>query len=71
MITGYNPSVSQEPRYQAIPIIPPRDREPLLSWLKRTGRLQSREIELLMDLDAKIPEELDDIIEAELYQEEE
>ncbi len=65
MATRYNPSVYQELRYQALPIIPFRETEPLLSWLKRTGRLQKRQID--PSVANKIPEELDDIIETELY----
>lgn len=68
-MTRYNPSIRQELRYQAIPVIPPRTTESLLSWLRRTGRLQPRNIEPSQD--DKIAEEIDDLIEPEYKSEDE
>jgi hypothetical protein len=60
MIERYNHSVRQEPRYQAIPIIPSRATESLLDWLKRTGRLKPREIDLSQE--DKVLEDLEDAL---------
>jgi hypothetical protein len=60
MITRYNPSLRQELRYQAIPIIPPIATEPLLDWLKRTGRLKPREIDSSQE--HELLEKLEDIM---------
>jgi hypothetical protein len=60
-----NPSVRQELRYQAIPVLPPSSRESLLHWLERTGRLKSRQAD--SHPDSQILEELEDIIDPETY----
>jgi len=39
----FNPSLSQEPRYQAIPVMQITSKETLLHWLERTGRLKLRQ----------------------------
>lgn len=64
MVTHYNPSLRQELRYQAIPVIPLITTESLLDWLKRTGRLKPREIDLC--LDDEIPEDLEYMPESEI-----
>ncbi len=69
MVTHYNPSLSQELRYQSIPVVPLKATETLLDWLKRTGRLKLREIETFQE--NEIVEELDDVIDPEVYQREE
>lgn len=68
MITLYNPSLRQEPRYQAIPIIPPIATESLLEWLKRTGRLKPREIDLSQQ--DEVLEDLEYILDPEIYNQE-
>lgn len=66
MVTHYNPSLRQELRYQAIPVIPLITTESLLDWLKRTGRLKPREIDLSLCLDDEIPEDLEYMPESEM-----
>lgn len=65
MVTRYNPSVHQAPRYQAIPIIPLTETESLLNWLKRTGRLKPRDVNSSEEIE--IPEDLEDIIDNHLH----
>ena len=69
MVKYYNPSLRQEPRYQAIPIIPSKPTESLLDWLKRTGRLEAREID--SSLKDEVLEDLENIIEESVYGSEE
>lgn len=65
MVTRYNPSVHQEPRNQPIPIIPLKTTESLLAWLRRTGRLKPREVDLLKEDEAL--EDLEYILNPEIY----
>jgi hypothetical protein len=60
MMAPYNPSLRIEPRNEPIPIIPPTETESLLDWLKRTGRLKPREIELSQE--DEVPEDLEDLM---------
>jgi hypothetical protein len=60
-----NPSISQEPRYQAIPVMQITSKETLLHWLERTGRLKLRQSDAHPD--SQILEELDDIIDPDNY----
>ena len=69
MLKQYNPSLLKEPRYQAIPIIPSKPTETLLDWLKRTGRLKTREID--SSLKNEVLEELENIIDEAVYGSEE
>jgi hypothetical protein len=69
MTTKYNPSVHQEPRYQAIPVTPPSTQESLLNWLRRTGRLKPRQADAHPD--SQILDELDEIIDPDNYPAEE
>jgi hypothetical protein len=65
MAICYNPSLSEEPRNHAVKVISSVARESLLSWLENAGRFQSSEDD---DFQAhKIPEDLDDFLEAEVY----
>ena len=61
----FNPSLSQEPRYQAIPVMQITSKETLLYWLERTGRLKLRQSDAHPD--SHILEELDDIIDPDNY----
>lgn len=61
----FNPSLSQEPRYQAIPVMQITSKETLLDWLERTGRLKLRQSDAHPD--SYILEELDDIIDPDNY----
>jgi len=61
----HNPSLSEEPRNQPMKVIPVTRRESLLSWLESTGRFRPNEISEFQD--HKIPEELDYILEPEVY----
>lgn len=61
----FNPSLSQEPRYQAIPVMQITSKETLLHWLERTGRLKLRQSDAHPD--SHILEELDDIIDPDNY----
>jgi hypothetical protein len=65
MTTPHNPALYEEPRNQSMKVIPPILRESLLTWLERTGRFLSSEIDEFQD--HRMPEELDDILEAEGY----
>jgi hypothetical protein len=69
MVQHYNPSLRQEPRYQAIPIIPSKSTETLLEWLQRTGRLEPREID--SSLKGEVLEDLENSIDRAIYASEE
>ena len=71
MLTRYNPSIRQELRYQAAPVTPLVATESLLDWLRRTGRLKSKEadsyqvLSILDDIDEILDPEIADIEEEE------
>jgi hypothetical protein len=65
MATFYNPSLHQESRHAAAKIPPQVERESLLKWLERTGRLKSDQVNESQH--AKDSDELDAILDAELY----
>lgn len=69
MVKHYNPSLRQEPRYQAILIIPSKSTESLLDWLKRTGRLEPRKID--SSLKDEVLEDLGNTIDRAIYASEE
>jgi hypothetical protein len=61
MVKFYNPALNEESRNEPARIIPPKESEPLLDWLKRTDRLfKSHECDRFPDKD--VLEELEDII---------
>jgi hypothetical protein len=60
-----NLALSEEPINQPIKIVTPVLRESLFSWLERTGRFQANEGDELQD--HKVLEDLDDLLEPELY----
>ncbi|MGB7442207.1 MAG: DUF3134 family protein [Coleofasciculaceae cyanobacterium] len=43
MVTFYNPALKEESKNEPARIIPLREREPLLDWLKRTNRFKPNE----------------------------
>jgi hypothetical protein len=65
MVTRYNPSVHQEPRNQPLLVIPLIETESLLIWLKRTGRLKPREVDLFHG--NEVLEDLEYILNPEIY----
>jgi Protein of unknown function (DUF3134) len=65
MAKVYNPALSEEPRDQAMKVIPPNQRESLLTWLESAGRLKASEHDGYQDY--RMPEELDDFLEPEVY----
>jgi Protein of unknown function (DUF3134) len=65
MTTIYNPALSEEPRNQPMKVVPLLPRESILSWLERTGRFKSSEIDGFPD--CKTTEDLDDLLEPEVY----
>lgn len=65
MMTIYNPALSEEPRNQPMTVIPSLPKESILAWLERTGRFKSSEIDEFHD--HKITEDLDDILDPEVY----
>jgi Protein of unknown function (DUF3134) len=65
MTTRPNPALFEEPRNQPVRVIPPISSESLLGWLERTGRFRSSEMDDFQS--HKIPEDLDDILEPEVY----
>ena len=67
MTTCYNPSLSEEPRNQPIAVVPPIAQESLLGWLERTGRFYFNEDGIDASQAHKMPEDLDDILEPEVY----
>lgn len=73
MVKFYNPSLSEELRNEPARIIPLRESETLLNWLKRTDRLfKSNDSDELYD--KNLPDELEDILDvsnSELEKEEE
>jgi Protein of unknown function (DUF3134) len=62
-----NPALSEEPRNQAMRVIPLPPRESLLGWLESSGRLRFNEESETEPEDLKLPETLDDILEPEIY----
>ncbi|OLP15520.1 hypothetical protein BST81_25800 [Leptolyngbya sp. 'hensonii'] len=66
MTTCHNPALSEEPRNKPIRIVPPIARESLLNWLESTGRFKASENDEFLQ-NHKIPEELDDILDSEIY----
>jgi hypothetical protein len=60
-----NPALREEPRTQRAKIISANEQESLYNWLQRTGRFKSGEFDPLHN--EKVPEELEDIMEADLY----
>ena len=67
MVKSYNPSLRVEPRNEPIAIIPPIATESLLAWLKRTGRLKPKDIDLSQQ--EEVLEDLEDILEPEIHKE--
>ena len=65
MATHLNPALYEEPLKQPMKAVPPVPRESLFNWLERTGRFQSSEVDGFQD--HKITEDLDDILEPEIY----
>ncbi|MBE9141160.1 DUF3134 family protein [Nodosilinea sp. LEGE 07088] len=65
MAIFYNPSLHQESRDAAAKIPPQVERETLLKWLERTGRLKSDQVDGAHH--PKDSDELDAILDAELY----
>ncbi|MDX2216717.1 MAG: DUF3134 family protein [Oculatellaceae cyanobacterium bins.114] len=65
MATYYNPALSEEPRNQPMRLVPPIPKETLLNWLESSGRFRSSENDEFQE--HKISEDLDDILEPELY----
>jgi hypothetical protein len=65
MTTHFNPALYEEPLNQPVKTVLPVLRESLFGWLERTGRFQSNEVDGFQD--HQISEELDDILEPEIY----
>ncbi len=65
MAIHYNPSLSQEPRNHAIPVIARKTEESILGWLDRIGRLLPHEIDESQA--QSISEDWDDISDAARY----
>ena len=64
MVTFHNPALYEEPRYEPARIIPLKESEPLLNWLKRTDRLfKSHKPDRAYDND--VPEELEEVLSEE------
>ncbi|HEY9648816.1 MAG TPA: DUF3134 family protein [Chroococcidiopsis sp.] len=59
------PALSEEPRNQPIKIVAIAPRESLLSWLESAGRLHAADTNEFQE--QKISEDLDDILEPQLY----
>lgn len=64
MTPYHNPALREEPRGRPIKVSPLTGQESLLGWIESTGRFQSVEND---DFQEKIPEDLDDILNTELY----
>jgi hypothetical protein len=65
MTISYNPALSEERRDQPVQVVPLPPRETLLNWLARSGRLKPQEFDECQR--RKISEDLDEIIEPEIY----
>lgn len=65
MAKFHNPSLRQESRHAAAKIPPQVERESLLKWLERTGKLKSEQVD--GSHHPKDSDELDEILDAELY----
>jgi len=67
MATYYNPALHEEPQNQPTKILPLVSRESLLSWLESTGRFRNSDLEIDEFQDHQILEDLDDILDPEIY----
>lgn len=67
MTNYYNPALHEEPQNQPTKIFPLIPRETLFSWLESSGRFRKNDIEEFQGGDDRIPDELDDILEPEIY----
>jgi len=65
MTVRHNPALSEEPRNQPMKNVPLIARESLFSWLESTGRFKVVESDKLQD--EKVGEDLDDILDPEIY----
>lgn len=70
----YNPSLSQEPRYEPASVIPVKKDSSLIGWLAATGRLIQRdivEVKKTPDVDEEL--EISDFINSDdaLYEDDE
>lgn len=65
MDTYYNPALYEEPRNQPITVVPPMVRESLFGWLESSGRFKNYEPDEFHG--HKVTEDLDDILEPEIY----
>ncbi|MBM0743441.1 DUF3134 family protein [Phormidium sp. CLA17] len=65
MITFNNPSLSEEPRNQAMRVAPKIAQETLLGWLESSGRLKPSEIGDFQE--HKISGDLDEFLEPEIH----
>jgi hypothetical protein len=65
MTVRHNPALSEEPRNQPMKNVPLIARESLFSWLESTGRFQAVESDELQD--QKMVEDIDDILDPEIY----
>ncbi len=65
MATHLNPALYEEPLKQPMKAVPPIPRESLFNWLELTGRFHSSEVDDSQD--HKLTEDLDDILEPEVY----
>lgn len=60
-----NPALYEEPLNRPMKGAPPALRESLFNWLERTGRFQSSEVDDYQE--HKLTEDLDDILEPEIF----
>lgn len=66
----YNPSMQEEPFNHPTRIIPLNQEETILSWLENAGRLLPQVADIDKDYDVMSDDFVDEIIEADSYQEE-
>jgi hypothetical protein len=66
MIKVYNPALSEEPRNNALKLVPPVPQESLMKWLESTGRFKASEQDDTQHHSIS-SEELDDFLEPDVY----
>jgi hypothetical protein len=56
-----NPMLREEPRFEKAPVLPPNNREGILDWLQRTGRIVARQTTVASSEDEE--EDIDDLFD--------
>ena len=56
-----NPMLREEPRYEKAPVLPSNNREGILEWLQRSGKIVARQSTAVLSEDEE--EDIDDLFD--------